>query len=100
MPGPFADTLILRAIRETGGTAVAVSEDDLIDGMVELSRREGCLACPEGGATLAALRQLKASGEVSTQDRVVLYNTGSGLQYPDVWRIGLERAAQAARTPS
>ena len=95
VPGPFADTLILRAIRETGGTAVAVSEDDLIDGMVELSRREGCLACPEGGATLAALRQLRASGEVSARDRVVLYNTGSGLQYPEAWRMGLERAARA-----
>jgi threonine synthase len=100
VPGPFADTLILRAIRETGGTAVAVSEDDLIDGMVELARREGCLACPEGGATVAALRQLRASGEVSAQDRVVLYNTGSGLQYPEAWRMGLERAARAAGAAS
>jgi threonine synthase len=95
VPGPFADTLILKSIRETGGTAVAVSEDDLIDGMVELSRREGCLACPEGGATLAALRQLQASGEVSASDQIVLYNTGSGLQYPDAWRTGLARAARA-----
>ena len=94
VPGPFADTLILQAIRQTGGTAVAVSEEELIDGMVELSRREGCLACPEGGATLAALRQLRASGEISPRDRVVLYNTGSGLQYPDAWRMGLERAAR------
>ena len=100
VPGPFADTLILRAIAETGGTAVAVSEDDLLDAMVELSRREGCLACPEGGATLAALKQLRASGEVSAEDRVVLYNTGSGLQYPEAWRLGLERAARAQEATS
>lgn len=100
VPGPFADTLILKAIRETGGTAVAVSEDDLIDGMVELSRREGCLACPEGGATVAALRQLRASGEVSARDRIVIYNTGSGLQYPEAWAMGLERAKRAAGATS
>jgi len=99
VPSPFADTLILRAVRETGGTAVAVSEEDLLDGMRELAEREGCLACPEGGATLAALRQLRASGEVSAEDSVVLYNTGSGLQYPEAWRRALARERRSARRP-
>src|SRR5262245_36272014 len=62
VPAPFADALILRAIRESGGTAVTVAEDDLLDGMAELAAVAGCFACPEGGATMAALRRLRASG--------------------------------------
>jgi len=91
VPSPFAGALILRAIRESGGTAVAVSEEDLLDGMVDLAERSGCFACPEGGATLAALRQLRASGEVRANERVVLYNTGSGLPYLEAWRAALDR---------
>jgi threonine synthase len=91
VPSPFADTLILRAIRESGGTALAVAEEELLDGMLDLAEMEGCVACPEGGATLAALRHLMASGEVRRETRVVLYNTGSGLQYPDAWRAALAR---------
>jgi ATPase subunit of ABC transporter with duplicated ATPase domains len=53
---------MLRSLRETGGTAVAVSDEDLLDGMRELAEREGCFACPEGGATLAALRRLRDAG--------------------------------------
>ena len=56
----------------------------------------GILACPEGGATLAALRRLRASGEVGARDRVVLYNTGSGLKYPEAWRAALARRRTAA----
>lgn len=95
VPSPFADTLILKAIRESGGSAVAVSEEELLDGMRELAEREGCMACPEGGATLAALRQLRRSGEVSREARVVIFNTGSGLHYPEAWRLALARRAAA-----
>jgi threonine synthase len=97
VPSPFADSLILRAIRESGGTAVAVGEEDLLDAMLELAELEGCVACPEGGATLAALRQLLASGEVTRDARVVIYNTGSGLQYPEAWRVALGRRSGGAR---
>jgi threonine synthase len=90
VPSPFADRLILRAIRETGGTAVAVSEEDMLDGMSGLAS-EGCFACPEGGATLAALRQLKTSGEVKAGERVAIFNTGSGLKYLEAWRASLAR---------
>jgi len=94
VPSPFADTLILDAIRGSGGTAVAVSEEEMLDAMVELSSLAGCFACPEGAATLAALRQLLASGEVKGADtNVVLYNTGSGLKYPEAWRLALARVA-------
>ena len=91
VPSPFADALILRAIRESGGTAVAVEEEELLDGMADLSATEGCLACPEGGATLAALRRLCASGGVRPRERVVIYNTGSGLKYLEAWRLALAR---------
>ena len=96
VPSPFADTLILDAVCSTNGTAVAVSEEAMLDAMVELSSAEGCFVCPEGGATLAALRQLLASGEVKRSESVVLYDTGSGLKYPEAWRAALARQ-QGAR---
>jgi threonine synthase len=96
VPSPFAGALILRALRESGGTAVAVEEEELLDGMSELAAEAGCLACPEGGATLAALRRLRASGEVRAKERVVVYNTGSGLKYPEAWRLALARRTPAA----
>ena len=96
VPSPFADTLILDAVRSTNGTAVAVSENEMLDAMVELSSSEGCLVCPEGGATLAALQQLLASGEVRREGtRVVIYDTGSGLKYPEAWRAALARRSAA-----
>ena len=98
VPSPFADSLILDAVRRTNGTAVAVSEEEMLDGMTELSAAEGVFVCPEGGATLAALHQLLRSGEVSPRDRVVLYDTGSGHKYPEAWRAALARRTAAART--
>jgi threonine synthase len=97
VPSPFADTLILDAIRGSGGTAVAVSEEAMLDAMLELSSAEGLFACPEGGATLAALRQLITSGELRSEARVVIYDTGSGLKYPEAWRAALARRGAAAR---
>ncbi|HET7224524.1 MAG TPA: threonine synthase [Candidatus Eisenbacteria bacterium] len=94
VPAPFADRLILAALKDSGGTAVAVSEQDMLDGMLDLSR-EGCFACPEGGATLAALRQLVASGEIAAGTRVAVFNTGSGLKYLEAWRAALARRAPA-----
>jgi len=91
VPSPFADRLILKAVKESGGTAVAVSEEEMLDAMADLAEAEGCLACPEGGATLAALRQLVARGDIARDARVVIYNTGSGLKYPEAWRAALAR---------
>lgn len=96
VPSPFADTLILDAVRKSGGTAVAVSEEEMLDAMVEIAEHEGMLVCPEGGATLAALRQLRTSGEVTADHRVVIYDTGSGLKYPEAWRAALSRRSNAA----
>jgi len=97
VPSPFADSLILDAVRRTKGTAVAVSEEEMLDAMVECSTAEGVFVCPEGGATLAALLQLLRSGEVSREERIVLYDTGSGLKYPEAWRAALARRTAAAR---
>jgi threonine synthase len=89
VPAAVGDFLILRALRESDGTAVAVSDESLVDAQMRVARREGVFACPEGGATLAALEKLMAQGWVSadgrhpSDERIVLFNTGTGLKYPD-----------------
>jgi threonine synthase len=99
VPAPFADELILASIRETGGAAVAVSEGEMLEAMVRLARGEGCFACPEGGATIAALARLVESGGIAPHERVVVFNTGSGLKYPEAWRSALTDASRAAAHP-
>ena len=84
VPGPFADYLILQAIRETGGTALAVEDSDMVDAMYELATEEGIIACPEGAATLVGLKELLESGFISSEETVVLLNTGSGYKYLDL----------------
>lgn len=81
VPAVFADRLILRAIRESQGTAVAVDDDAILQAQVDLAHSEGVLACPEGAATLAGLRKLKRAGWIKADQSVVLFNTGSGLKY-------------------
>ena len=83
VPAAVGDFLILRALRESEGTAVAISDEALVDAQIRMSRLEGVFACPEGGATLAALEVLLAQGWVDPNERVVLFNTGTGLKYPD-----------------
>jgi threonine synthase len=80
VPAALGDFLILRAVRESGGAAVAVSDAELLRGADEL-RRHGVGACPDGGATLAALRRLRVDGQVRESDIVVLFNTGAWLKY-------------------
>jgi threonine synthase len=81
VPKPYADRLILRALRESGGTAVAVSDEQADVAQVELAQEEGVHACPEGAAGLAGLVKLVEAGLVDQDERVVLFNTGSGLKY-------------------
>jgi threonine synthase len=84
VPSPYGDALILQALYESGGTAVAVPDEEMARAQLELARGEGIFAAPEGGATLVAARRLAASGWIRPDDRVVLFNTGSGLKYPDI----------------
>jgi len=83
VPAAVGDFLILRAVRESQGTAVSVSDEALLAAQKRLAEQEGVLACPEGGATLAALEKLLAEGWIRREERVVLFNTGTGLKYPD-----------------
>lgn len=92
-PAPFADYLILRAIRESGGTALGVTDEEILTGIRDMAREEGILACPEGAATLAGLRRLLASGTVSASESILLLNTGSGLIYPELMRVALSHSA-------
>ncbi|GMR10006.1 MAG: threonine synthase [Anaerolineae bacterium] len=78
---PYADRLILRTLRESGGAAVAVSEGQIAASEAELAGAEGIFACPEGAATLAGLELLVEAGDIEPDDRVVLFNTGHGLKY-------------------
>lgn len=84
VPAAVGDMLVLRALRESGGGALAVSDADMVQDMRVLGSREGIGAAPEGGATLAALRRLVADGTIGSDDRVVLLNTGGALKYLDV----------------
>lgn len=81
VPVAVGDFLILRAVRESNGTALAVSDDALVAAQKRMASREGIFACPEGGATLAALETLLAKGWLMPDETVVLFNTGTGLKY-------------------
>jgi threonine synthase len=83
VPKALGDFLILRAVRDTGGTAVAVDDADLLADLALAARLEGMFLCPEGAATVTAARQLVASGFLGADDEVVLLNTGAGVIYPD-----------------
>ncbi len=84
VPKALGDFLVLRAVRETGGTCVAVSDDEIRAAVADLAAGAGVLACPEGAATLAAARRLREAGELRPADRVVLINTGTGLASPEL----------------
>ena len=83
---PLGDRLMLAAIAETGGCAIAVADAELLGEMRALGRLEGAFICPEGAATVAAARKLRESGWLAPDDEVVLLNTGTGLKYPETVR--------------
>ena len=83
VPKAIGDFLVLRAVRESGGTAVAVRDTDMVAGMRELGRLEGISAAPEGGAALQAVKQLLQDGVVKPSETVVIFNTGGALKYFD-----------------
>lgn len=81
VPAVFADRLVLQAIRESHGTAIALNEGEISQAQVELAQKEGILAAPEGAATYAGLKKLQETKTVHPDERIVLFNTGSGLKY-------------------
>jgi threonine synthase len=84
VPKAIGDFLVLRAIRESGGTALAVSDAEMVAGMREIGSSEGISAAPEGGAALQAIKMLLRDGRMAPSDSVVLFNTGGALKYLDV----------------
>ncbi len=82
VPQAVGDFLILRAVRESKGFAIAVPDDAIAAGLAEVAREEGFLMCPEGAATYAAYKQSLADGRVSRNERAVLFNCATGLKYP------------------
>lgn len=87
VPAAVGDFLMLDALRESNGTAITVSDEALVAAQIQLSSAEGVFACPEGGATLAALEKLTAAGWVTRDEQIVLFNTGTGLKYPDAFAV-------------
>ena len=85
VPAAVGDFLILDAIRESGGTAVAVSDEQLLADSKQIARSQGIFAAPEGGATLSALKHLLQENWIHPQEKVVLFNTGSGHKYVTVY---------------
>jgi threonine synthase len=81
VPKALGDFLILRALRESRGAGVAVSEAEIVQGVRDASAQEGLFVCPEGGACVTALRRLRASGHITPDDKVVVFNTGTAFKY-------------------
>jgi threonine synthase len=87
VPKPLGDFLILDALRASGGTAIAVSDADLIDAGVQLARDEGLFIAPEGAACVVALQKLIVSGFLKRDERIVIYNTGAGVKYLEAYGL-------------
>jgi threonine synthase len=83
VPKALGDFIVLRALRESGGTAIAVTDDAIAGHMLLAGQREGMLVCPEGAAALAGVAQLRRDGWIKEGERVVVFNTGSGLKYSE-----------------
>jgi threonine synthase len=93
VPKPLGDRLTLAAVRESGGTAIAVSDRELMDAGIRLASSEGIFAAPEGAACVAAAERLVRDGFLKPGDKVVIYNTGSGLKYLEAYSVRFPRTA-------
>lgn len=96
VPKPLGDVHILRILYQSGGTALAVSDGEMLDGADLLGRTEGVFAAPEGGAVVTAVQKLLKSGFLNPDERILLYNTGSGLKYLEAFssRFGRQRVGE------
>ena len=90
VPQAVGDFLMLQAIRESGGTALSVSDDDMLAEIPRVGKAEGIFFCPEGAACVAALRRLVENGFIKPADEVLIFNTASGLKYLDVIQRNLQ----------
>ena len=93
VPKPLGDFLILDALRASGGTAIAVTDQEALDAGIELAGLEGVFAAPEGAACVAAVPKLIAAGALEAGERIVIYNTGAGLKYLEAYSTRFPRNA-------
>jgi threonine synthase len=93
VPKPLGDALSLAAIRASGGTAIAVSDEELLDASIELASTTGVFPAPEGGSCVAALKKLLSNGFLKPEERIVLYNTGTGLKYLEAFSTRFPRGS-------
>ena len=91
VPKPLGDFLVLDAVRESHGTAIAVTDEEMLDAGIELASMEGMFAAPEGAACIAGLKKLLASGFLKPDERIAIYNTGSGLKYLEAYSTRFPR---------
>lgn len=99
VPKALGDFLVLRAVRESGGTAVAVSDEALLEELARVAAAEGVWVCPEGAACFVAARELRESGWIAEHDRVAVLNTGTGLIYPSTVTADVPVLARDGRVP-
>ncbi len=95
MPSAVGDFLILRAIRQSGGAAIAVEEQDILQAVDDAARDDGMLLCPEGGAVLAGWRRALQRGLVARNESVLLFNCANGNKYPRPDRSKMLKLAEA-----
>jgi threonine synthase len=93
VPGPLGDLMILSMLKQTHGTALTVTDEEMLQAGRELASQEGIFAAPEGAATLSATRKLATSGWIKPGDSVVLFNTGTGYKYSEAWQRALQESA-------
>jgi threonine synthase len=91
VPKALGDFLVLKAVRESGGTAISVTDEESIDGALLLARHEGIFGAPEGGAAIAAANHLLKAGFLKPEEQIVIYNTGSGLKYLEAYSTRFSR---------
>jgi len=96
VPGPLGDLMILSMLRQTKGTALTVTDDEMLHAGRELASLEGIFAAPEGAATVIATRKLAASGWIKPEETVVLFNTGTGYKYAEAWQRALQSGGGGA----
>ena len=96
VPGPLGDLMILSMLRQTKGTALTVTDEEMLHAGRELASLEGIFAAPEGAATVIATRKLAAAGWIKPEETVVLFNTGTGYKYAEAWQRALQSAGGGA----
>ena len=100
VPKPLGDFLILDAVRQTGGCAIAVDDERTLAAQARVAAAEGAFICPEGAACFAAVEQLRKDAWIAAGDEVVVFNTGAGIKYPDTVRVHAPVMAKGSVLPA